>query len=44
MKSFIAFAASLATFANAGLSDFPNIDVNDFELKSFNNYVDHFNF
>jgi|688.fasta_scaffold1116476_1 hypothetical protein len=44
MKSLIAFAASLATFAYAGLSDFPNIDVNDFELKTFNNYVDHFNF
>lgn len=44
MKSFFAFAASLAAFANAGAADMPTIDVADFELKTFDNMVDHFNF
>ena len=44
MRSFFTFIALLATFASAGLSDMPTIDVNDFELKSFDNLVDHFNY
>ena len=49
MKQFtsvlMAAVASVAVQAYSGdEGDFPDIDVNDFEMLRFDNLVDHFNF
>lgn len=45
MKSFVAATlAAIFSLVNAGLEDMPQIDVNDFQLKTFSNLIDHFNF
>jgi pimeloyl-ACP methyl ester carboxylesterase len=42
MKAFV--AGLLAVVAHAAVEDMPQIDVNDFTMKTFDNFIDHFNY
>lgn len=45
MKLISAFASALVAFASASVADdWPSIDLDQFEEKTFMNQIDHFNF